>query len=170
MAFVIRNPIIGTQGIHETDTVRRQPLGQEVQAYDPVYGEATFVYARGVASTVVGSVVLINQDDYSTALTVADQIGKIGVAMSANVANSFGWYQITGKAVAKVAAGFVDNANVYLTATAGVVDDAVVAGDRIKNCKGASAIGTIVDSNGVSITLAAELEIDRPFVDDGLAA
>jgi hypothetical protein len=83
--------------------------------------------------------------------------------MSANVANQFGWYQIQGKAVARVATGFVDNANLYATATAGTADDAVVAGDRIKNAVGASAIGT--PSAGL-----AEVEIARPFMDDGLAA
>jgi hypothetical protein len=39
----------------------------------------------------------------------------------------------------------------------------VVAGDRVKNAKGASAVGT--PSAGL-----AEFEIDRPFVDDALAA
>ena len=83
--------------------------------------------------------------------------------MSICVANEFGWYQIQGKAVGKALAGFVDNANVYATATAGSVDDAVVAGDRVKEAKGASAVGT--PSAGL-----AEFEIARPFMDDGLAA
>jgi len=59
--------------------------------------------------------------------------------------------------------GFVDNANVYATSTAGSIDDAVVSGDRVKNAKGASAVGT--PSAGL-----AEFEIWRPYMDDGLAA
>jgi hypothetical protein len=51
----------------------------------------------------------------------------------------------------------------YATATAGEADDAVVAGDRIKRAKGASAVGT--PSTGL-----AEVEIDRPFMDDAVAA
>jgi hypothetical protein len=43
------------------------------------------------------------------------------------------------------------------------VDDAIVAGDRVKGAKGASA----VDSPA---TGAAEFEIDYPLMDDGLAA
>ena len=47
--------------------------------------------------------------------------------------------------------------------TAGSVDDAVVAGDRVKLAKGASAVGT--PSAGL-----AEFEISRPFMDDAIAA
>jgi hypothetical protein len=83
--------------------------------------------------------------------------------MSACVADNYGWFQIKGKAVGKALTAFADNANVYSTSTAGSVDDTVVAGDRVKNAKGASAVGT--PSAGL-----AEFEIDRPFVDDGLAA
>jgi hypothetical protein len=43
------------------------------------------------------------------------------------------------------------------------VDDAIVAGDLVKNAKGASAIGT--PSAGL-----AEFEIQYPFMDDGLTA
>jgi hypothetical protein len=65
--------------------------------------------------------------------------------------------------VGQVLSGFLDNANVYATATAGSVDDSIVAGDRVKNAKGASAIGT--PSAGL-----AEFEIHYPVMDDGLAA
>jgi len=163
MTFDISNPILGTQPIAETSTTQKHPLGFIVQAFDSFYGAGEFIYLRGVASTAVGSWVTYNSDDGSTALLAANAIGPVAVAMSANVANQFGWYQIQGKAVARVATGFVDNANLYATATAGTADDAVVAGDRIKNAVGASAIGT--PSAGL-----AEVEIARPFMDDGLAA
>jgi hypothetical protein len=107
--------------------------------------------------------VTYNVDDMTTALLVPDAIGPVAVAMSANVAGQYGWYQIEGKAVARVATGFLDNANIYATVTPGVADDAVVAGDRVKLAKGASAIGT--PAAGL-----AEVEIHRPFVDDAVAA
>lgn len=163
MPFRAVNQIIGSQAIDATETEAKHPLGTRVQAVDPVYGAGDFIYLKGVASTAIGSFVLYNEDDYSTSLLAANDIGQVAVAMSANVANQFGWYQRKGKAVGKVLTGFVDNANVYSTATAGSVDDAVVAGDRVKCCKGASAIGT--PSAGL-----AEFEIDDPFVDDALAA
>lgn len=163
MAYTITEDVIGYQPIAVTDTVQNHKLGTIVKAEDPTYGAGEFIYLKGVASTVVGSWVTYSYDDGSTALLAANAIDPVAVAMSANVANQYGWYQITGKAVGLVAAGFVDNANVYATATAGTVDDAVVAGDRVKLAKGASAIGT--PSAGF-----AEFEISRPFMDDGLAA
>lgn len=164
MAFAIQNPpLIGSQPIADTSTTAQHPLGTIVTAVDPVYGVGEFIYLLGVASTAIGSAVLYSPDDFSTSLLAANDIGSVAFAMSANVASQYGWYQIGGKAVGKVLTGFVDNANVYSTATAGSLDDAVVAGDRVKNAKGASAIGT--PSAGL-----AELEISRPFVDDALAA
>jgi hypothetical protein len=164
MPYYITNAIAGTQSIAETDTVQRHALGTIVDAYDPVYGAGEFVYLAGVASTAIGSWVTFNRDDSTTALLAANAIGPVAVAMSANdAATKFGWYQITGKAIGLCLALFADNANVYATATAGSVDDAVVAGDRVKNAKGASAIGTPSGS-------FAEFEIDRPFMDDALAS
>jgi hypothetical protein len=114
-----------------------------------------------VANTVVGSVVVYNPDDFSTALAAANAIGPIATAMADTVASEYGWYQIGGKGVAKVLAGFADNADCYLTSTAGSIDDADVAGDYIRGMKGASAIGT--PSTGL-----AEVEMWRPSVADGL--
>lgn len=163
MTFRITDPVIGSQPITETSTTQAHQLGKIVQAKDATYFEGEFIYLSGVASTAVGSWVTYNMDDGSTTLLAANAIGPVAVAMSANVASQFGWYQIHGKAVGKALAGFADNANVYATATAGSVDDAVVAGDRVKNAKGASAVDT--PSTGL-----AEFEIARPFMDDAVAA
>lgn len=149
--------------IAQTDTSENVAVGTIVTAVDPTYGPGEFIYLEGVASTAVGSWVTFNADDYSTALLAANAIGPVAVAMSANVASQYGWYQINGKAVGLALASFADNANVYATATAGSVDDAIVAGDRVKEAKGASAVGT--PSAGL-----AEFEIARPFMDNGLAA
>jgi len=162
MAYVIENTRIGVQPIGVTSTVKNHPLGDIVTAYDPVYGAGEFIYLPGAANTVVGSVVLYGPDDFATTLLAANDIGSVAVAMSINVASSYGWYQIQGKAVVK-AGTVADNGNVYSTASAGTVDDAVVAGDRVKNAKFASADGT--PSTGL-----AECEISRPFVDDAVAA
>lgn len=137
-------------------------LGRTIEAIDATYGNGEFIFLKGVVGTVVGSAVLYNPDDWSTSLLAANDIGSVAIAMSANVANQGGWYQIRGKAVVK-AGTVADNGNVYSTATPGTLDDAVVAGDRVKNAKFASADGT--PSAGL-----AEIEIDHPFVDDAVAA
>lgn len=161
MAFIISDHGLGNPVITDTDTVQKVPLGTIVRAVDPDYGAGEFIYLLGVASTAVGSWVTYSADNFGTALLAANAIGPVGIAMSANVASQYGWYQISGKAVGKVLASFADNGNVYATATAGSVDDAVVAGDLVFNAKGASAIDT--PSTGL-----AEMEISRPFVKDGL--
>lgn len=156
------NALIG-QPIAETSTTQKHKLGTRFKCSDATYGPGEMIYLQGVASTAVGSWVTFNMDDGTTALLAANAIGPVAIAMSANVASQYGWYQIYGKAVGKALTGFVDNANCYATATAGSVDDAVVAGDLVKNAKGASAVDT--PSSGL-----AEFEIQYPFMDDGLTA
>lgn len=163
MAYTFTNARLGLQPIADTSTQKNHSLGTIETAEDPTYGVGEFIYLPGLAATAIGSWVTFNQDDNSTTLLAANAIGPVAVAMSANVASQYGWYQISGKAIGLCLAGFVDNANVYATATGGSVDDAVVAGDRVKNAKGASAIGTPSGS-------FAEFEISRPFMDDGVAA
>jgi hypothetical protein len=157
---------VGVQGISENSTTQQMALGTRVKATDTgsaAYGQGEFIYLKGLANTAIGSIVTYNADDFSTALLAANAIGPVGIAMSACVANEFGWYQIYGKGVAKVLAAFADNANCYATATAGSADDTVVAGDLVKNMKGASAIDT-------PATGLAEIEMQYPFMDDGLTA
>jgi len=149
------------QAIDEFESTQKLPLGTIITAVDnstAALGSAEFVYLQGVASTVVGSVVVYNADDYSTTLAAANAIGPIAVAMSISVASTYAWYQISGKGSASVLASFADNANCYLTSTAGSIDDAIVAGDYITGMKGAS---------GISAGLA-DVEMQRPFVTDGL--
>jgi len=163
MAYTPINPILGLQPIAVTDTVQNHPLGMRIQATDATYGVGEFIYLSGLAATAVGTWVTYNQDDNTTTLLAANAIGPVAVAMSANVAGQYGWYQIFGKAVGKALAAYADNGLVYATATAGSIDDAVVAGDRVKQAKGASAVGT--PSAGL-----AEFEIQYPFMDDATAA
>lgn len=150
MAYTISTAQIGTQPIGVTSTTQLQPLGQIVRAVDPTYGEGEFVYLTGVANTAVGDVVVIDQG--TTTRAVAGSRGPVGVAMSANVASQYGWYQISGRAVVNVAAAVADNALVFATATAGSVDDAVVTGDQIDG-----AVFRAAASSGTTVAV-----IDRP--------
>lgn len=161
MAFVITDAVLGAQPIATTETTAStvHALGDIVQAKDPTYGSGEFIYLKGVANTVVGSWVTYNLDDFTTTLLAANAIGPVAVAMSANVASQYGWYQISGKAVGKALAAYADNGLVFATATAGSIDDAVVDGDMVHLAKGASAVDT--PSSGL-----AEFEISRPYTDD----
>jgi hypothetical protein len=163
MAWKFIENRLGQSLIGSVDTEAAVEVGTILRAVDPTYGAGEFIYLQGVASTAVGTWVTYNMDDGSTARLAANAIGPVAVAMAATVASTYGWYQISGKAVGLALAGYVDNALVYATATAGSVDDAVVAGDRVKNALGASAVGT--PSAGL-----AEFEIARPWMDDATAA
>ena len=163
MAFVIRNPIAGSQPIATNSTTQKHPLGTIVVADDPVYGGGEFIYLKGVASTIVGSWVTYDQDDFSTALIVADAVGPVGVAMSACVANEYGWYQISGKANAD-AADVTDTgtdlvARVFTDTVAGQCDNAFSAGNQVLNARWASKDDTA--------TGRADVELWRPYVSDG---
>lgn len=157
MAYVIKESRIGFPPITDHDTTQKVELGLIVNAGDPTLGAGEFIYLKGVASTVVGSWVTYNFDDFTTTLLAANAIGPVAIAMSACVASEYGWYQIEGKASGQAAASYADNGLVFSTATAGVVDDAVVDGDMVHLAKGASTI------TGAGL---AEFEISRPYTDD----
>jgi hypothetical protein len=149
------------QNIDETSTTKRHDLGTEVQAFDEsgVQGVCTFVYCLGVASTIATDWAVIGEDFATTRLT-ADLKGPVGVAMSANVANQYGWYQRVGKAIGGSGGAIVDGAAIYATGAGavGTVDDAVVDGDMVHNAFARSTIA------GAAIT--GQFQIDRPYVDD----
>jgi hypothetical protein len=115
---------IGSIGVDLTKvyTTEEFTLGTCVKAKDTgstAYGVGEFIFLKGVASTIAGSFVTLNQDNHTTALLAANAIGPVALSMSANVAaTTFGWYQIYGKGVGKVLAAFADNANCYATGTA----------------------------------------------------
>lgn len=100
MTYAVSN-LAGAQAIATTSTDQKHVLGTIVRATDPVYGEGEFIYLLGVASTVVGSVVTYDAATYQTVLSaVGGNIPRpIAVAMSANVASQYGWYQVSGVAV-----------------------------------------------------------------------
>lgn len=128
MAYIIDTPVVGAQPIGTTETTQYHPIGTIVKAKDPLLGEGEFIYLKGVASTAVGDLVgyqalagsgtTVNA---TTTRTVAATRGPVAVAMSANVANQFGWYQISGNAVINCAAAIAANALIYASATAGSV-------------------------------------------------
>lgn len=131
----------GGQPIEDTSTTQKHAIGTRVLAYDPVQGEGEFIYLKGLASTAVGDVVVFNQYTGVTTRATTRSKGLVGVAMSANVANQFGWYQIRGLAIVNSTSAAAD-ASVYSSATAGTVLNTVVAGDIVYGATFASANGT----------------------------
>lgn len=158
MTYTIQNELLGAQPIAVTDTTQRHALGTIVRANDPTYGAGEFIYLKGVASTAIGSMVDYDQLLATTVLSPATAgTGPVAVAMSANVALQYGWYQIAGAAVVKAPNAMVVGADVFsLAATPGSVDDAAVAGEQILNAKVSTTTGT--PSAGLAV-----IQINRPF-------
>jgi hypothetical protein len=138
------------------------PLGTIVRAYDPTLGEGEFIYLKGVVNTVVGS--LVEYDPVNGTTTLVPSTASLGnplaVAMSANVAGQFGWYQIAGAAVIKKTAVKVSpNVRLFISATAGRVTSTLSAGKGVWN-----AI-TVNAATVASATSTITALIQRPFAE-----
>ncbi len=101
MAYASTENRIGLQVINTTSTTQNHVLGTIIRGSDSTLGGAEFIYLLGVASTVVGSIVTYDPSTYQTTLCAVggNKARPIAVAMSANVASQYGWYQISGVAV-----------------------------------------------------------------------
>jgi len=134
-------------------------LGMVVRAFDPTYGEGEFILLLGVASTVIGSMVTYNATTYQTTLSAntANYAGPVAVAMSANTAGLFGWYQIGGLAVIKktaVATG--PQVSIFQSATAGRIMATSASGKQILGAKSANLTSV------TSTTSTVIVSINRP--------
>ncbi len=133
VAFKPTGQVMGSQPIAETSATQRHGLGEIIAAFDYTYGAGEFVYLLGAASTAAGDVVCFNGSTGATVRAVhggATSKGPVAVAMSANLASGYGWYQISGSGPVK-AGTVLANGTPFLTSTAGQIDDSVVAGDLI---------------------------------------
>jgi hypothetical protein len=162
MAYASIEPFVVPQKFEDTSTTQKLPLGTIVRGQEVTtvaYGAGEFIYLKGVASTVVGS--LVTYDPFLATTTLAPATGgkgPVAVSMSANVASQFGWYQIGGVAAVKAPNAMVVNAEVFmLAATPGSVDDAQVNGEQVVNAVVTTTTGT--PSSGLAL-----ITINRPFL------
>lgn len=124
-----RGPVSGQLG--DVDTTQRNDIG--ARAFDNLGNE--YIYLKGVASTIVGSVVTFSGLTGLTALIVADMSGPVAVATGLTVASTWGWYAIYGivpvDVVANSAAVATTAKNPGRETTDGKVGDGRAAGDEI---------------------------------------
>ena len=158
MAYSLTSQYIGAPAITDTDTTKKVPLGTIVRAYDPTYGEGEFIYLLGVASTEVGSLVLYNATTYQTALiTVSNGKNKglpVAVAMSANLATYYGWYQISGNAVIKkTTVAVTPHVPIFISATAGRIKVLASAGQQILGAQTANLTTVVTTTSTVVVTI-----------------
>ena len=141
----------------DVDTTKKYRLGTVKK---DVAGNE-YMYVQGVASGAQYDWVTIDED-HVTIRAVADAQGRVGVLQGTlDATTDFGWMAISGNHYGKALTGFADNGKVYLTATAGSIDDADVAGDFVVGAIGRSALNATGNPTGT-----AEFELARPIVQD----
>lgn len=153
MANLVGGARVFEDNTSTVDTAAQHSVG--TRACDASGNE--YIYAKGVASTAVGTWVTLDEACLTTR-AVANGQGRCAVAMAAIVASRWGWYQIYGSASGLALTAFADNAKVYLTSTDGSVDDTDVAADSVIGAIGRSAVN--------ETTFLATFELNYPMVVD----
>ena len=167
MAYTIIEPQSGMMPIASTDAGATAPNGATVyptspmfpgmivRAKDPTYGVGEFVFLKGVASTVVGSVVTYNATTFQTALAAVgtNKPQPVAFAMAATTAALWGWYQIGGLAVAAKTSGLALASN----AAIGVLTVGKIAATGT----GKEVQGALTAAKATTPT-TVQLVIDRP--------
>jgi hypothetical protein len=167
MAWVPMDARLGVQPITTTQTTAAHPLGTIVRANDPTYGYGEFIYLLGLTGTVAGLVVTYSSRTGVTALGTTSGVveggAPVAVAMSANIASQYGWYQVAGDTVVLKTAVAITPATVkvYLSATAGRLMPTSVAGRQVIGARWAHT------TTVTSTTSTAIVTLNRPSLKTG---
>lgn len=123
------------------DLTQRIPLGTRVTGLDTStgdYGEAEFEYVKFTGIVAAGDNTLLNgQAKTGVVCPAAATKGKFGIAMAAQVANSYGYVMVKGihDDVSMLTGAAVAFGPTYLSAlTAGKITDAVTANAILEGC------------------------------------
>lgn len=122
-------------------------LNQFAYGQDSLGNVAVYVYLKGVASTIVGSVVTYDEAGVTT-LLAANAVGPVAVATGiVNLTTLFGWYGIVGTFPTDVVANCADNAKLGRETTDGKVGDGAASGDFITGAvsRAATAAAAVVN-------------------------
>ena len=121
---------ITTHGIDQVDTTKREALGTVIDL-----GTVAYVYVQGVASGATNALATYTTAGVTT-LLAANAKGMVCIFQSTlDATTKFGWALIKNlKGDANASTDTVAaNTVPYIDGTAGRIDDAVVAGDKVYN-------------------------------------
>ena len=161
MVYNIIENRLGVQPIASIETTARHALGTIVRAEDPTYGMGEFIYLNGVASTVVGNLVIYNPVLGTTTLSpnTSVQARPVAVAMAACTLSYYGWYQIDGAAIIKKEAViFAPTVVVYQSTTTGRIRALAASGKQVLGARSANTASV------VSATSTVVVLINRPHM------
>jgi len=141
--------------LNSNDTTAQIAVGTRVQLSDggvAVYGQAVSEIDRYHAVAVGVDYTMTNLT--TGAITQGTGIGRqVGFAQTSIASSRYGWFQLSGRPVVKLAANCADRVLLYTTATAGVLDDAVVS---IGEVAGVVAKTTISNATAVTVMVPTE--------------
>lgn len=158
--WTVVNQELGVQPITFTSSVKNHPLGKIVKAYDSTtsgQGEGEFIYLLGAANTLAGLVYSYNATTFQTTVlpSTANLGTPIAIAMSANVASQYGWYQIEGNAVVlKSAVQVLGQAKVYISGTSGRLMPTSASGKQILGAKFANLASVTSTTSTVNVLIS----------------
>ena len=112
-----------------TDTSPSFALGTTVNLSDG--GQAVYVRAASTVATYAAVSVQVDNTVVPLTTTNAANSKAIGFAQVSIASAYYGWVQLGGKPRVNVAVACQPNVPLYTTATAGVLDDAVVSGGLV---------------------------------------
>jgi hypothetical protein len=144
--FAPISPTAGPQPFNDwfsPDTTQRQPLGMEVTAVDPYWGNGVFMYVKSADAILKGSVCMWDEA-YNAALlpSTVTQGFPWGVAMAPMASGTYGWIQVCGRAVYKTNATVAAD-GVLAIAAAGILG-ATATGKQVLGIRNRiAATGTI---------------------------
>lgn len=160
--FAPITPFAGVQPFNDwfaPDTTQRLALGTCVAAVDPFWGQGEFLYVKSNDAVLKGSVCVWDETMQAALCpNTANQGFPVGVAMAPTASGTYGWLQISGRAVYKTNATVAADASVGLTA-AGILG-AFTAGKQIVGCRNrVAATGTKTFANTSTVTGTPTLQV-----------
>ena len=161
MAAKITGPTAAAAGqLGVVYTTLPMGLGTVVTGTDSLDNFAEYIMLKGVASTIVGSVVTYDEAGVTT-LLAANAVGPLAVALAiCDAATKFAWYGITGTFPTDVVANCADNAKLGRETTDGKVGDGYAAGDAITGA---------VSRAATTAAAVVNCQFNRPSVNDASA-
>ena len=149
--------VIGTN-FTDTSSTSQFTTGTVVNLSDG--GQAVYVQALSEISTYAAVAVYDTQKAQMMTTTLAATCKRIGFAQTSIASGYYGWVQLGGKVMVNLAANSAPNVPLYTTATAGVLDDAVVSGGAVFGLVATTSI-----SNATAVTCIA----GYPHIASGIA-
>lgn len=147
MPTFITSPVLGA---NLADTSATPSHTQGTRVYTSDGGSAVYVKALSEISTFAAVAIFADQTAQMLTTTNSATTKRVGFAQTSIASGYYGWVQTAGVVKVNLATACDDNVPLYTTATAGVLDDAVVSQGLVLG-----VTNTVTISNATAVTCIA---------------